>query len=70
MYAMNDESLITSLTVGELKELIRHMVQEAVAEVLIEFSIAAQYDADIGYQAEMTELIRTSFNDHLPMVDD
>lgn len=53
-----DESRIADLTVSELQELIRKTVQEAVAEVIIEFSIAAEVDARLSYEAELMERSR------------
>jgi len=62
---MNDHTRITDLTVGELKKIIYSLVQESVTEVLLEFSIAAQHDADLMYQAEMNDLLRTSIQERL-----
>ncbi|MCA9885472.1 MAG: hypothetical protein KC546_04055 [Anaerolineae bacterium] len=50
---------ISDLTVSQLKHLIRKTVQEAVAEVIIEFSVAAEMDAQITYEAEMAEYLRS-----------
>ena len=49
---------ISELTVNQLVTLIRQTVHEAVLEVLIEFSIASEQDAEVTYRAEMTEIIR------------
>jgi hypothetical protein len=49
---------ISELTVDQLVSIIRKTVHEAVLEVLIEFSVAADQDADVTYRAEMTEIIR------------
>jgi metal-dependent amidase/aminoacylase/carboxypeptidase family protein len=54
-----DDPKISDLTVSQLQELIRQTVQEAVAEVLIEFSIAAEADARITEEAEMMDYLRT-----------
>jgi hypothetical protein len=54
-----DDPKISDLTVSQLQELIRQTVQEAVAEVLIEFSIAAETDARISEEAEMMDYLRT-----------
>ena len=54
-----DDPKISDLTVSQLQELIRQTVQEAVAEVLIEFSIAAEADARITEEAEMMDYLRS-----------
>ncbi len=53
-----DEMKIADLTVGQLENLIKKTVQESMAEVLMEFSIAAELEAEVTYQAEMTDCIR------------
>ncbi len=50
---------ISELTVSQLKRLIRRTVQEAVAEVIIEFSAAAEVDAQLTYEAEMVDYLRS-----------
>jgi recombinational DNA repair protein RecR len=50
---------ISELTVSQLKRLIRSTVQEAVAEVIIEFSAAAEVDAQLSYEAEMVDYLRS-----------
>lgn len=77
---MNEQERIAELSVGQLRDLIRTTVQEAMAEVLLEFSLAAEYDAQIVYEAEMNDLLRTTLHDQLagsafmmdgePMLDD
>jgi hypothetical protein len=54
-----DDPKIADLTVSQLQQLIRQTVQEAVAEVLIEFSIAAEADARITEEADMMDYLRT-----------
>jgi len=54
-----DDPRIAELTVSQLQQLIRQTVQEAVAEVLIEFSIAAEADARMTEEAEMLDYLRT-----------
>lgn len=56
---MNDKR-VSDLTITELKSLIRATVQEAVAEVLIEFAAAAEIEAKITQDAEITDLLRAS----------
>jgi hypothetical protein len=54
-----DDIRIADLTVGQLERLIKKTVQESMAEVLMEFSIAAELEAEVAYHAEMTDCIRT-----------
>lgn len=51
---------ISDLTVSQFKRLIRETVQEAVAEVIIEFNAAAEMEAQLHYEAELTEYLRHS----------
>lgn len=62
---MDKNDPITTLTVEQLQNLIRSTVQEAVAEVLVEFSIAAEQDAEVLYQAELAEMLRESLHGYL-----
>ena len=62
---MNEQVRVAEMSVGQLRELIRTTVQEAMAEVLLEFSLAAEYDAQIVYEAEMNDLLRASLHDQL-----
>ena len=57
---MNPREGIADLSLDELKTLIRQTVQEAVAEVLVEFSIAAERDTGLMAQAELMVLLRNS----------
>ncbi|MGB1285984.1 MAG: hypothetical protein ACPG7F_05585 [Aggregatilineales bacterium] len=68
---------ISELTIAELKTLIRQTVQEAVAEVIIEFSIAAEIDEQIAREAELNEYLRDTMQQALmphqsgaPLMDD
>lgn len=54
---------IGDLTVTQLEKLIKKTVQEAMAEVLMEFTIAAEIDADVTYRAEMTNYLRSFLQD-------
>lgn len=54
------EPKIADLTVSQFQKLIRETVQEAVAEVMIEFSIAAEMDERVEYEAELTDYLRNS----------
>jgi|GEM_PF-1602349 len=58
-HSETDDPKIADLTVSQLQELIRQTVHEAVAEVLIEFSIAAEADARITEEADMMDYLRT-----------
>jgi hypothetical protein len=51
---------ISELTVSQLQSLIRETVQEAVAEVMLEFHLAAEMEAQMTYEAELTDLLRHS----------
>ena len=49
---------ISELTVSQLQKLIRETVQEAVAEVIIEFSAVAEAEEQLRYEAEMADYLR------------
>lgn len=51
---------ISELTVSELQQLIRATVQEAVAEVIIEFNAAAAAEEQLRYEAEITDFLRNT----------
>ena len=55
---MIDNQKISELTVGELQDLIKSTVQKSVAEVMIEFAMVADIEAQIAYEAEMNDLVR------------
>lgn len=56
---------VSSLTVEELQTLIRRTVQEAMVEVLVEFTAAAEVEAEISRQAEIAEYLRFSLAERL-----
>lgn len=59
---------IADLTVEQLETLIKQTVQQAVAEVLIEFSIAAEIEEEITSRAEITDYLRAAFQERpLPL---
>lgn len=62
---MNDIDPISNLTIGQLKQLIYNIVTEAMAEVLLEFSLAAEHDAALLQRAELTDYLRASINERL-----
>lgn len=52
---------IANLTVGQLRALIQQTVQEAVAEVMIEFAITSELDEAARQQeAEMMDYVRSA----------
>ena len=66
---MNDPK-ISELTVSELQKLIRQTVQEAVAEVIIEFNVMAEAEEQLRMEAAMTDYLRSTiqglgYDDHL-----
>ncbi len=66
-----DNRKVSELTVSELQELIKSTVQKSVAEVMIEFAIVADIEAQIAYEAEMNDLLRhemQSYN-NMPALD-
>ena len=62
---MSDHERIADLSVEEFKTLIRRTVQEAMVEVMVEFSVAAERDAELEFQAEVTDLLRSTLHDRL-----
>lgn len=63
-----DEPKISDLTISQFKHLIRETVQEAVAEVMIEFHAVAEAEEQLRYEAEITDYLRSSLQ-RLPMPD-
>ena len=53
-----DKRRITELTVGELEEVIKRTVRKSVAEVMIEFAMEADMEAQIAYEAELNDMLR------------
>jgi len=53
-----DDRKVSELTVSELENLIKTTVQRSVAEVMIEFAMVADIEAQIAYEAEMNDLLR------------
>ena len=62
---MGQHSSIADLTIEEFKKLIRQVVQEAMAEVMVEFSVAMERDANLVAQAEITDWLRSSLHSQL-----
>lgn len=62
-----DKTLVSDLTIEELQAIIRETVQQAVAEVMIEFAAAAEVDAQLTYNAEMSDYLRETMQQGLPL---
>ena len=63
---MSEHERIADLTVEEFKTLIRETVQTAMVEVMVEFSAAAERDAEVTFQAEVANFLRSSLHDDTP----
>jgi L-aminopeptidase/D-esterase-like protein len=63
-----DEQRISDLTISQFKQLIRQTVQEAVAEVMIEFHAVAEAEEQLRYEAEITDYLRNNLQ-RIPMPD-
>lgn len=59
-----DNRKISELTVSELQDLITKTVQKSVAEVMIEFVMVADIEAQIAYEAEMNDLVRSELQSY------
>ncbi len=60
-----DNRAISELTVSELEEIIRRTVKNSVAEVMLEFAMDADVEAQVAYEAEINDMLRQemqSFN--------
>lgn len=53
-----DNRKIVELTVDELEEIISRTVKKSVAEVMIEFALEADVEAQVAYEAEINDLLR------------
>ena len=49
---------VSDLTVTELRDIVRDIVQEAMVEVLIEFSAMAEAEEQLRYEAEVNDYLR------------
>lgn len=54
---MNKRTIV-ELTVNELEELISRTVKRSVAEVMIEFALEADVEAQVAYEAEINDMLR------------
>jgi len=66
-----DNRKISELTVDELQDLIKKTVQKSVAEVMIEFVMVADIEAQLEYEAEINDLVRSEMQSYtsLPAYD-
>ena len=53
-----DNRKIVELTVAELEEIIHRTVKKSVAEVMIEFALEADVEAQVAYEAEINDMLR------------
>ncbi len=53
-----DNRAIAELTVSELEELIKRTVKDSVAEVMLEFAMEADVEAQMVYEAEINDMLR------------
>jgi len=53
-----DNRTIVELTVSELEEIICRAVKKSVAEVMIEFAMEADVEAQVAYEAEINDMMR------------
>ena len=60
---MDKQEHLADLTIDEFESLVRRIVQKAMAEVMIEFSVAWEREAELTFQAEMADLVRGSLRD-------
>jgi len=58
----NPDMKITEMSVKDLQSLIRETVQEAVAEVIVEFSVAVEAEEKLRFEAEMADMLRSSLH--------
>ena len=54
-----DKRPIAELTVDELQKLIHQSVRKSVAEVMTEFALEADVEAQVVYEAELNDLLRS-----------
>jgi len=59
-----DNRRIAELTVSELEDIIKRTVKKSVAEVMIEFAVVADMEAQIAYEAEMNEMLRSEMQSY------
>ena len=59
-----DKRAIAELTVTELEDLIKRTVKHSVAEVMIEFAIEADVEAQMVYEAEINDMLRSEMQSY------
>ncbi len=62
-----DKRSIAELTVRELEDLIRRTVKNSVAEVMLEFALEADVEAQIAYEAEINDMLRQEIQSGRPI---
>jgi len=63
---MSEHERVADLTIEEFKALIRETVQTAMVEVMVEFSAAAEHDAEVTFRAEVANFLRNTLLDDKP----
>ena len=53
-----DNRKVLELSVAELEEIISRTVKKSVAEVMIEFALEADVEAQVAYEAEINDMLR------------
>ncbi|MCE2470920.1 MAG: hypothetical protein J4G18_03295 [Anaerolineae bacterium] len=59
-----DKRAIAELTVTELEDLIKRTVKNSVAEVMIEFAMEADVEAQMVYEAEINDMLRNEMQSY------
>lgn len=59
-----DKRAIAELTVSELEDLIKRTVKNSVAEVMIEFAMEADVEAQMVYEAEINDMLRNEMQSY------
>lgn len=59
-----DKRAIAELTVSELEDLIKRTVKNSVAEVMLEFAMEADVEAQMVYEAEINDMLRSEMQSY------
>ena len=59
-----DKRAIAELTVSELEDLIKRTVKNSVAEVMLEFAMEADVEAQMVYDAEINDMLRNEMQSY------
>lgn len=59
-----DKRAIAELTVSELEDLIKRTVKNSVAEVMLEFAMEADVEAQMVYEAEINDMLRNEMQSY------